>query len=578
MIGRPRNHLVIGVFFGLLTALVEVIFILVNWEVLHQFVWTGTNALWMVPLYYLCLFSAIGALGVVGADMRRQGMSLGITAGLAAALMAMTLLFLVLGYRLALIARLLLAAGVGVQVGRWAHRHQRRIFRMAGVGAPVLLMLLAITAIGYRMVEQSRARGPEDVATALASDAPNILLIILDTVRAASLGLYGYEHPTTPDLERWATQGVVFDRAIATSSWTLPSHASMFTGRPADALSTDWLVPLDDSVPTLAALLQRHGWRTGGFTANLYYTSRESGLARGFNHYEDYRTTIQQFRISTALGQMLISGTRVRRDNDPKPGEMITAQFLAWSADSATQPWFAFLNYFDSHEPYHAPEPWRSQFKADTRRINLYNASLAFLDNQVDTILTVLRARGELENTIVVLVADHGELHGEHGLMHHGNSLYDLLIHVPLVIWYPGSVPGGRRIGTTVSTRDIPATILDLAGIRDPALPGSSLRPLWGANPEGWRGSLAISEVREGINTPPTDPVSLGEMHSLVEDSLHLILNGDGTVDLYNLAADSAEETNLASLPGWSATIAGLRRTLDSRINPGRGAEEFRAR
>jgi len=123
---------------------------------------------------------------------------------------------------------------------------------------------------------------------------PNVLLIVLDTVRAKSLGLYGYGRPTTPRLERLARYGTVFKSAFSTAPWTLASHATMFTGRYPHELSTGFLSPLDTTYLTLAELFTSEGYQTAGFAANTFYASQEFGLSRGFTHYEDYRVSGRQ--------------------------------------------------------------------------------------------------------------------------------------------------------------------------------------------------------------------------------------------------------------------------------------------
>ncbi|MGH7657200.1 MAG: sulfatase, partial [Gemmatimonadales bacterium] len=347
-----------------------------------------------------------------------------------------------------------------------------------------------------------------------SAGAPNILLIILDTVRASSLSLYGYDQPTTPGLDQRAKRGAVFDRALSTTSWTLPSHASMFTGRYPYNFPASWEIPLGSEFPTLAEVLQEHGYATGGFVANLLYTQRESGLARGFIHYEDFRVSREQLKESTALGQRIYEWqggwVSAKRAYDRKPGEEVSSSFLRWVDQTRDAPFFAFLNYYDAHVPYRAPQPWRDRFKTGRRDRDRYDASIAFLDQEIDGLLEELQARGHLENTIVVLTSDHGELFGEHGLEGHGNGLYDPTLHVPLVIWYPPVVQTGRRIERPVTLRDLPATLLDLAGIANHPLGGTSLRPLFRGDTATSGFSPLLAHLRKGIKTPPDQPVSKG--------------------------------------------------------------------
>ena len=147
-----------------------------------------------------------------------------------------------------------------------------------------LVLILAGWVVGGEWLAERR----EASRPLPPGDPPNVLLITLDTVRADHLSLYGYGRPTSPVLERLARLGIRFDEARAPAPWTLPSHASMFTGRWHHELSVDWMTPLDKKYPTLAEYLGSRGYATAGFVANLFACSYDSGLSRGFTHYEDY--------------------------------------------------------------------------------------------------------------------------------------------------------------------------------------------------------------------------------------------------------------------------------------------------
>ncbi len=147
-----------------------------------------------------------------------------------------------------------------------------------------LVFVLAGFVFGVDWLKQHRESGRPSPSAA----APNVLFIVLDTVRADRLSLYGYDRPTTPALERWARQGILFSEARATAPWTLASHASLFTGRWPRELGVKWLTPLGTTVPTLAEYFGSRGYATAGFVANLIYCSYDTGLDRGFTHYEDY--------------------------------------------------------------------------------------------------------------------------------------------------------------------------------------------------------------------------------------------------------------------------------------------------
>jgi hypothetical protein len=299
--------LLIALWFGLLTGWVEALvwFVRKYFEGQHLF-FMGPDFLWMVPLTNLVAFVTLGL--VLSLISWRWPKLLPVWAG--TSLLAFLSLFstvLLLFPQLHAWAVLLLATGLAVQTGRLIAKHPQGFHRLVryGVAWPVFLgragkghtshqgerevspspqlsrrhfLIGAGAAIG---VAAAGVRGWQWLAEhrALAAlpqakrDMPNVLLIVLDTVRAGSLSLYGYQRPTTPNLSRLAQNGVLFERAIAPAPWTLPSHASMFTGRWPHELSTGWTKPLDDTYPTLAEILSAHGYVSAGFVANLSYCS-----------------------------------------------------------------------------------------------------------------------------------------------------------------------------------------------------------------------------------------------------------------------------------------------------------------
>ena len=368
-----------------------------------------------------------------------------------------------------------------------------------------IVLLLALGRAGWQRWEEHRtlARVP-----AASAEHPNVLLLVLDTVRGLNLSLYGYPRPTTPKLAAWAERGVVFDRAIAPAPWTLPSHASIFTGVLPRALSTTLRTALDDRQPVIAERFSAAGYATGGFAANMSYCSREHGLARGFAHYEDYSLSWGTVLYSSGIGRWLFSQQLARRVLNHhqllwrKPADEVAADFLEWEMGLRGRPFFAFLNWFDAHQPYLPPPEFAHQF---VRRPDLwfaprgtvakskdmtpeeiawtedqYDALLAATDQSIDRLLREMDRRGLLGNTIVVITSDHGEHFGEHGLVSHGNSLYWHLLQVPLVIIAPGQHSAGSRVAQAVSLTDLPATLIQMAGLPDSAqLPGTPLARFW---------------------------------------------------------------------------------------------------
>ena len=523
-------------------------------------VWASRDYGWFTPLSWLVFFALPGAAAAVAMAMfpGRRVWSVALAAFVALATFGLMNLFLY--QKLHTAAIWLIAVGVGVQAARLGAAHRQSILRSSrwvALGLGLLTGAIAAGTILWPPVREIRelARLPEPTG-----DRPNVLVIILDTVRAASLSLYGYDRPTTPRLEEWAERGVVFDEAWSTAPWTLPGHGTIFAGLYPYQFTGDWVDAFDTDVPILAEVFRDEGYRTGGFVANLYYAAWGSGLDRGFTHYEDYLRSKGQLLLNSALGQ---SFARWRSGREHKKaiyqrgkiwqrrfGPLVTDAFTRWldSSESSGRPFFAFLNYYAAHRPYLLKAPFARQFvrpdepDASSRLMSRYDAAIAYLDDELDQLFRDLEQRGELDNTWIVVTSDHGELFGEHGLDEHGQSLYDPVLHVPLLIIPPrGEQRTVDRVSRPVSLRDLAATLVDGAGLPE-TMPGVSLRPFWheeGGAPEV---SPVLAQVSKGIRTPPSHPVTLGPMYSLRDGPWHLILNGDCREELYNLYNDPLDD------------------------------------
>lgn len=557
---------------------------------LHEFIWVSREFVWMTPAGYAAIFLALaipvsvtGALTGVRWSARIAGFVFG-----ALGVFAVLLLFTGLHPLASVVA----ALGTGTRVAAWAARgdvttvvrRSRRFLRGGLVLAAAFALGGALNA-ATRLVVERRAVASLPAAPA---GAPNVLLVILDTVRAASMSFMGYERETTPNLARRAAQGATFDHAYAVAPWTLPSHAGMFTARYPSTLSTDWQAPLDGREPTLAESMRARGFVTAGFAANHFYTSWESGLTRGFDHYEDYIASAKQVLLSTSLLQTnffwavvhdlspgnvfrqlghLDLRTQTMWTSDRKLAARAGADFLSWQAreGSSGRPFFAFINLYDAHLPYDPPWPWRTKFTSPDGSLDRYDGAVAYMDSAVGAVLDSLERRGVLDHTIVVVGSDHGEAFGEHHLYGHGNSLYRSELHVPLIIRYPAKVPHGVRVDRVASLRDVAATVLELAGVRDGSpLTGASLARTWDGAGEGASVSPAVSEVSAGINTAPTDPVSRGAMRSLIDAEGHYIRNGDAVEELYRYRDDPGELRDLARGDSARSTVIRMREAANA--------------
>ncbi len=514
---------------------------------------------------------------------------------------------------------ILLSAGVAVQAARWAgaggrlrHSFDRLVRRTTPLLAGGLLGLIVIW-FGERVWSEHKVK-------ALRPSAPttgrNVLLIVWDTVRTNNLSLYGYRRQTSPNLDRLARQGVRFDRAFAAAPWTLPSHSSMFTGRWAHELSANWLEPLDGTYPTVAEFLSSKGYDTAGFVANLDYCSRETGLARGFAHYEDYPITAwdvftryvglgnrfdwvtEAYVLNLLLKRYVGDGFDVipHSKEHARNAEIIDRSFLKWldSRQGRSRPFFAFLNYNDAHSPYEVPDrsipafglrpisyadhailqSWEKIDKTTFSHqyvqmaIDIYDDSIFYLDKQLGILLDELAKRRVLDDTLIIVLSDHGEHLGDHGLFFHGCSLYRQLVNVPLVIADPGRAPRGRTIGEPASLRELPATIASLLGHnKDSPFPGQSLDRFWTeSNPVG---PSQVEQILMETDKPPfltnqgREPVSKGPMKSLISEGLHYIRRGDGVEEMYHLDTDPLERTNVVSYRRYFDAPERLRARLE---------------
>jgi arylsulfatase A-like enzyme len=595
--GASVGLLLTGVWAALAVGWLDVAMVGVRKFVLGDFVHRSAHVVWMAPAAYLLMF--VPPAAVLALLSRRWPRLVTLRTGTFILLFPASLGILVqlLYQRIHAAALLALALGIAFQAARLAGAHAPSFSRMVRRTTPVLALAVVAAGAGVGIWRTLAERASLASLPSARTGATNVLFIILDTVRSANLGLYGYQRPTTPRLERFATRGVVFDQAISPSSWTLPSHASMFTGREPRALSAGWLTPLDGAVPTIAEVLRGRGYATAGFVANLQYGTYETGLDRGFIRYSDYPISLGQIFMHSGLGVFLAARRALRTlvGTDEVLGrrnaDRINADFFGWLDGVEGRPFFAFLNYYDAHDPYLPPDEFFRKLTgrerpgrlsplrrltvrerregvrpADLRlEIDSYDAAIAYLDDRIGRLLDDLERRGILDNTVVVIASDHGEEFGEHGVYYHGHSLYLPSLHVPLIVAYPGG-PAGLRVSEPVSLTDIAPTIAQLAGIEETTgLGGRSLAPQW-ARPEqhasvaGGRTSSPVrSELEKGVRLPDWYPVSIGDMTSVVADGLHYIRNGDGREELFDLGSDPHERHDVARQAAARVRLATIR-------------------
>ncbi len=490
----------ISLWFGLIMGLAELGLTLVQKPLTDPspgFFRMNRHIVWTIPTVNLAVF---GLSGLVAALGQRAAPRLGVRRAIAS-LVFLAVLTLLLSCRwLHVLACLLIAFLTAIRLTSRIEENlpafQRLVRRTLPAIGLVVVGLIGFS-LGEHLLRERRAAAVTPWTLTRGQEAPNVLLVVLDTVRADHLSLYGYGRDTSPNLSRLARRGVTFEQARSTAPWTLPSHASMMTGRWPHELSTGINRPLDETHRTLAESLAAQGYATAGFVANATYCGIETGLGRGFAHFEDHVLSLADVLWTSALGQRVILQVtfpperRARgnpNDYHRKDAASIRRDMLAWVLRQGDRPFFAFLNLYDAHDPYIPPADFDRRFsigagsaadmatlerwfisdkkKLTSREIQFvldaYDDGIAYLDEQLGLLFDDLERIGRLANTLVIVTADHGEHLGEHQLYGHASSLYDAEIRVPLLIFLPGGAHGGQTVTSQVSLRDLAATIADL--------------------------------------------------------------------------------------------------------------------
>jgi arylsulfatase A-like enzyme len=409
--------------------------------------------------------------------------------------------------------------------------------------------------------------------------SPDILVLLVDTLRADRLGAYGSRQGLTPFLDSLAQRGFVFRNTYAQSSWTDPSVAALMTSRYQSQTGiTSFTAVLADDEITLAEILRQHGYATGAFVAN-FLLHKKFGYAQGFDRYETFARNARDKR-----GKRILLKERAPR---------IDREALAWldgvRRDQPEKPVFLYLHYMEPHPPYSPPQadvdrvmqgrpqpdvetvnarmsfPNLGEFSLDlVRQIrDLYDAEVLSLDAELRNLFAALGERHFFDRGIVVLVADHGEEFLEHGGVGHHQSLFEEVLRVPLIVLVPGH-QAGATIEPIVSLTDVAPTLLDLAGIPAPSsFEGRSLCGLMGL-PTGAGGGASSSAV-PATGIAFSELIMNGEhrqrphLRTVITNTSKLITDIDGQHEFYDLAVDPGETNS-------DALAAGVRSRLSAQL------------
>jgi choline-sulfatase len=417
-----------------------------------------------------------------------------------------------------------------------------------------LIPILAVVLGEGKTNPLQAARDPR-----LSAKPPNIILITLDTTRADRMGFLGSQRGLTPNLDALAKQSVVFTEAFAQAPLTTPSHAALLTGTyPQFNKVEDIGALLRSEIPYLPDLLHHQGYHTAAFIGAMVLAAEKQaapGFDRGFDVYDaDFH--------NPAPGED-------RYQSLERRAEEVANHGMAWLSHHQRGPFFVWLHFYDAHEPYDPPEPFRSHYASEP-----YDGEIAYTDSVVGSVLEVLQRHGLYENAVIAVAADHGEAFGEHVEKWHGMFLYDETIHVPLLLKLPDEKFGGKRIGSRVALADLAPSLLQAAGVPVPsAMQGQSFFPLVDVpkSPRGKDNELLDRAIYSETNYPHR-AFGWSELRSW-RFRRYLYVQGPKR-ELYDESSDPGASKNLATnAPAVAEALDGqlsdFRKKTSSTLVPG---------
>lgn len=454
---------------------------------------------------------------------------------------------------------------------------------------------------------------------------PNVIFIVLDTARSKSFSCYGYPRSTTPNIDRIAQESVIFENALSASPWTLPSHASMFTGLyPSSHGCHEKHKFLNPDLNTIPKVLKSLGYKTFGISNNTW-VSKNFGFDEGFDKFINLWQLLQSetdLAAPTSKGmdkylkalKVMLHGNPMtnivnglygkffwrRYDYGARRINRILKKIIKKEFEKS-QPFFLFINYLEPHLTYKAPEPYFGRFlpknstKNEARAVKqdawaymggllplkgkdhelltaLYDGEIAYLDYRIGEIYNFLSEKKLLDNSLLIITSDHGENIGEHSLMDHQYCLYDTLLKVPLIIRYPALFKPGERNSDIVQTVDLFPTLLEILELKD--IPGIEGVSLLKNNADRFALSeyLAPQPSMEAIfrKYPKGDFRKYDRsLFSLRTRDWKLIVSSDGCDELYNISEDPEETSNLINV------LPDVYKELRKKIEDWQGRKQF---
>jgi arylsulfatase A-like enzyme len=527
--------------------------------------------LWVAPVFDIFLFLLVAVAMLVGLRVGRRWLG-------AWECQASCGFFLFAGsYTVVTAPRIIqpvgaavLSVGLAVLFCRRLHGSEERLvgyLRHRLIWIPVLIGAAALSIAAY---ERGREAWLASALPQAPAEARNALVIVLDTVRADRFARPG-ETSLVPNLDRLAAQGARFENAWSTTSWSLPSQASILTGLYPHEHGADWpRARLGNKHATMAEFFAARGYITGAFSGNAAWMTPEY-LGRGFLRFESYQLEDLLRRIvhGRKLDKFILEKVGYHSAGRGKKAPELNAEFLKFVDDYPGRPFFVYLCYMDVNQAYYdrkfnqgGPRPVPVQ-----ALVQAYDRALPVLDAQIGELLAELRRRGLLRKTVVVVTSDHGESFGaqypgDHNPDDHQTSLYREQSTVPLLLFFPDKVPAGRSVSRAVSIRQIPATITQLLSLPDSPFPGDPLSAAW--EQEGGTDDSDIAVLAE-LRNLQGKPISV----SVISDHWQYIRNpiDSGEIkkgeELYDLARDPSARHNLAAAPEAELVLERMRKHFE---------------
>lgn len=493
---------------------------------------------------------------------------------------------------------------------RWRKLSKPHCQILTACGWLVALVVLCNTIVTPFLLriayDQSESLPDSFPATSGVKKRPNIVLIVMDTARAANMSLYGYKQRTTPRIQEFAHDALVFKNAISSAPWTLPAHAALFTGLPSYLHFATYSynaenkgVPLAQHYNTLAEILFANGYETGAVVANTGFLSPQYGLNQGFEFFWWGKPRARNLLAYSLIQEISISYPAFPINfvksicgfSDYNDATYINQISLNWLQNHtrANRPWLLFINYMETHGTTYLPSPFSHLFPVssqlylpgswprdqetglakwlDSRSLDRsrgwYDNELAYLDYEIGRLLNRLKEGKLYDDAMIVITSDHGELLGEHEEFGHRFWLYQELLQVPLIVKYPRGENGGQANKKTVLNSDVFAEILEQSGV---ALPTDIM-----AQPFAKSNHPVFAEVDPNPEFakkwPNTYNQNLQAFYSKMFDHLKLINSDNGKNELYDISRDSGEKSKLLDSNQTGPILVELENFLDA-LNP----------